>query len=314
MTLCPITGATYSVMGAGQSHTISLTNENLSNAFSEKQRQVTPGSRSRKSSSSTSSSNPSAVSSPHVNSRSRTSSFASSSTSSSLSSEYSHTSNLSSPSSWSLSPNAIRLEGSRDAYPAPQNFSIPLAHPTQGVSYHARYIEPRPAMQHYDPSLSLPTSSLQDGNFTNYHEGNLGLSFPPAGVNQFNNARYSREFEQPLYQHESLSDALDSTINPNLINMFPDYNVPLMDQPVVPISRAPTSSSISSGGQPYYAQELMYPEQQQIQHTMSSNAIYMHNQQNFNTYPHVQEESYEDFSMLTSDPNTPKPSHYDCRN
>jgi len=300
-------------MGEGQSHSISLTNENLPEAFSEKQRQVTPGSRSRKSSSSTSSSPSSAVYSPHLNSRSRTSSSASSSTSSSLSSGYSHTSNLSSPSPWSLSPNATQLGGPGDAYIAPRNFSIPLANPTQGISYDARYIDPCSAMQHYGPSQSLPTSSLQGGNFINYYEGNLGSSFPPAGANQLNNARYSGEFEQPLDQNESMLDALNPTINPNLINTFQGYNeIVLMDQPVVPISRAPTSSSISSGGQPYYGQELMYCEPPQILHTTPNNAIYMHDQHNFGIYPQVQV-SYEDFSIPTSDPNTPKPSHYGCR-
>ena len=294
--LSPSPGPTYLVMmREGESHSISLTNENFPIAFSygEKQRQVTPGSRSRKPSSSTSSSTSS--------SRSRTPSSAFSSTSSSLSSVHSPTSDLSSSPLWSMSPNETNLEGSIDAYIVPQNFSNPL-NATQGIPSDARFMGSHSAVQQYDPSLSF--STLQQ-NFNNYPEGHLDNSFPFDGQNQLTHPGYSGELE---WHNESLADNLNSGIDPGAFVAQHNYDqFPLMDQPVVPTTRGPSPSSISSGGQPIgYLPEFVYPESQQIPHSASNDVMYMHGQQNFDIYS----QGYEDPSIIISDPSTPRPPDY----
>jgi hypothetical protein len=172
-------------------------------------------------------------------------------------------------------------------------------------------------MQQYDPSLWFPT--LQHGEYNDYPEGNVDNSSPLDGPNQLTNAGYPGEFGCPLSgQDEPLSNTFNSGIDSNSISLLVDQQnydqFSFMNQPVAPTTRAPTSSSsISSGGEPYgYLPGFMYPGSQQIPHTVSNNAMHMHghDQQNL----HIYAQGYEDSSIIANDPNTPRLPDYFYRN
>jgi hypothetical protein len=286
--LSPSPGATYHVTGEGESYSISLTKENFPIAFSygEKQRQVTPGSRRRKPSSS--------ISSSTSSSRIRMPSSASSSTSSSLYSVYSPTSGLSSSLPWSIPPDEINLGGSRDAQLTHPGYSGELEWHNEPLENNLNSgIGPSSfvAQHNYDQFTlmdQLVVSSTHGPTSSSISSGGQPIGYLPGFVypesqqisHTASNDIYSQGYEDPSIL---VSD-------PNTPR-FPDY-LTFMNQLVVSSAHGPTSSSISSGGQPIgYLPGFVYPESQQIPHT-ASNDIYS--------------QGYEDPSILVSDPNTPR--------
>ncbi|KIM42497.1 hypothetical protein M413DRAFT_27240 [Hebeloma cylindrosporum] len=272
---CPKTDPTYFVFCNGESHSISLTNENFPAAFGygERQRKVRRGSRSRQ---------PSPAGSP--------SNTSSSSTISSPS-----PSNVYLPPSWSLPPN--------DAYTAPQDSSIPLENATQDIPPHGQIMASHLAIQ---PSPSI--SPLQC-DFNNYLEGNIDIDFGTSQLTQTDDTHAG--FGLHMAQCESFSDQFNPTIDPNPINLFVGdqpsyYHFPLMNNrvDVLPTPYAPAPSLVPSGGQPHeYPPRFMCSELPQILYSTSNNAIY-HDQQNFDHDIYLQQYQDSDLSITSRDPNT----------
>ena len=310
--LCPSPGPTYLVMGEGESHSFSLTNENFLIAFSygEKQRQVTPGSRSRKPSSSTSPSTSSSCSRAPSNPLNATQGIPSDDLFMG-----SHSAGQQYDPSLSCSTLQHNFNHYREGHldnSFPFDGQSQLTHPSYSgeLEWHNEPlvndlnsgIDPSlfGAQENYDhfalmDQLAVPTT--RDYTLSSISSGGY---FPG---NQLTHPSYFGELE---WHNEPLVNDLNSGI----VAQHNYDQFALMDQLVVPTTRDYTLPSISSGGQPIgYLPGFVYPESQQIPHTASNDVMCMHGQQSFV----ISSQGYEDPFILVSDPNIPRLPDYHYR-